>query len=435
MSYGYLIPANGFTAEVWFSRAAVPPAAQYPFLFSQYTQAQAGWSTLSSLNGRQFAVYCSPSSGALVLDIHKESGTQVAVWTDPSPAGYEADGTWHHLVFRMQDNKTSWSLWLDNVAYASGSCSQAIDWKPGILCVGGGYAPHLGFYGQYQWADRLAMFAAVNKPLSDSRVSEHYTAGNGGTVYYGDDEVERLTRIYDWTDTPITCRDSDAALATLQGLEVAGTNALDAVLDTAAAASGYVFADGQSWIQYHNKRHRYNRFSLFTFSELTISGVESGIEFVTDDEKIYNDIRGIRPYGGSYRLVDTQSIDEFGRRTYEFTLPITSAEELRNSVGWLLSRYGTEHLRISGVTLRAETSAFIEHAVTGRIEIGDHIVIDDLPDWAPVQTMELSVEGMSLDADFKNGKWAMSFNLTPAEFDQVFQIGVSVLGGKDKVAL
>lgn len=435
MSYGYLIPANGFSVEVWFARAAVPAAAEYPHLFAQYTQVQAGWSTTVGLNGRQMAVYCAPSTGALVVDIRNEAGAVVATWTDSSPSGYESDGVWHHLAFRMQANKVSWSLWLDNEAKASGSCSSAINWKPGVLSIGGGYAPHLGNYGTYQWADRLAMFAAVNKPLSDNRVSEHYAAGAGGTVYYGDDEVERLTRIYDWTDTPIMCRDSDSALATLQGIEVAGTNALDALLDTAAAASGYVFADGQSWIQYHNKRHRYNRFSLFTFSETTASGVEAGIEFVTDDEKIYNDIRGIRPYGGSYRLVDTESVDEFGRRTYEFTLPITSAEELRNSVGWLLSRYGMQHLRISGVSLRAETSAYVEHAITGRIEIGDHIVIDDLPEWAPVQTMELAVEGMSLDADFVHGNWVMSFNLTPAEFDQVFQIGVSVLGGKDKVAL
>lgn len=434
MSYGYLIPANGFTVEGWFARAAVPGAGTYPHLFSQYTQAQAGWSTQIGINGRQVCLYCAPLTGALTLGIYLENGTQVAVWVDPSPGGYASDGGWHHFVFRMAGT-VNWALWLDNVVLSSGACSSAIDWKPGVLTFGGGYAPHLGNFGLYQWDDRLAMFAATNKILSDSRISEHYTAGAGGTVYYGDNEVQRLNRICDWTDTPVMCRDTDVAVASLQGIKVIGTNALDALLDTAAAASGYIFADGQSWLQYHNKRHRYNAFNLFTFSETTASGVEVGVEFVTDDEKIYNDIRGTRPFGGSYRMVDTVSIEEFGRRTYEFTLGITSAEELRNSVGWLLSRYGSEHLRISGVSLRAESSALIEQAVTGRVEIGDHIVIDDLPDWAPVQTMELSVEGMSLDASFVEGSWVMSFNLTPADFDQVFQIGVSALGGNDKVAL
>ena len=435
MAHGYLTVANGFTIECWFRRSTAPTSANYELLFGQTTQANPVWNTNNLVNGRQLWFGCYATTGAFYLHTYTEAGVQMTAWIDPSPSGYQNDNEWHHVAVRLGTNKTTWTVFLDGQVLATVTGAAAADWKPGVLSIGGTYAPHLGNFGAYLWTEGLAMVAATNKALSNNRILEHYTAGAGGTVYYGDNEVQRMNRIFDWTDTPVPCRDLDANLSVLQGIAVAGTNALDALLDTAEAASGYVFADGQTWIQYHNKRHRYNRFSVFTFAESLGSAVDAGIDFITDEERIYNDVRGKRPYGGSYRMRDSVSVDEYGRRTYEFTLPITSSEELRNTVGWILSRYGQEHLRVAGVSLSAESSAVLEAATTGRIEIGDRVVIDELPDWAPVSRLEMAVEGMSLEADFVEETWRMSFNLSPAEFDQVFQIGVSRLGGTDRIAL
>lgn len=431
MSYGYLKASTGFVVECWFKRSTTNIV--YETLFSQYTQASPSYSSQITVNGRQFWLGFHQTTSALMLMAAKEDGTLVVNWTDPSPVGYPDDDTWHHVAVRMMADKITWRVWLDGAILASITGSAAVNWNPGLLTVGGAYAPHLGLYGADLYQKTLANVAVVNVPLAGARVVEHYAAGNSGTVYYGDDEVERLTRILDWTDTPLVCRDLDEPLTTLQGIEVAGTNALDALMDTSDSARGYSFADGHTWIQYHNKRHRYNKHVVFTFSESIQSSPESGVDFITDEEKIFNDIRGKRPYGGSYRMKDNVSIDEFGRRTYEFSVAITSSEELRNTVGWLLSRYGTAHLRVSGLTLRAESSEVIEEAV-GRIEIGDHIVFDELPEYAPVRDIELTVEGISMNANFTEKYWEMSFNLSPAEFDRVFQVGVSTVGD-NKVAL
>lgn len=433
--YGYLTPTGGFTIEVWSKRDAVPPGSTYECIASQFTQAAATWTSSLTTNGRQFFWGFSPTTGAMYVTASKENGTAVMSWTDPSPSGYEDDNAWHHFGIRLAANKTTFTMFVDGVPVATATASAAIDWAPGILTLGAIYAPHLGQWGWHMYRQALAYVTVRNAALTDNRILEHYTAASGGTVYYGDNEVQRLNRIFDWTDTPTICRDLDAPLSSLQGIQVSGTNALDALNQTANDAGGYAFADGQTWIQYHNKRHRYNRFSLFTFAESLGSSVEAGIDMITDDERIWNDVRGKRPYGGSYRMRDEVSISEYGRKTHEFSLAITSSEELRNTVGWLLSRYGTKHLRVSGVTVRAESSDLIEEATTGRIEIGDHIVLDELPDWSPLSRMELAVEGMSLDANFRDRTWAMTFNLTPAEFDRVFQIGVSALGSNDKVAL
>ena len=45
-------------------------------------------------------------------------------------------------------------------------------------------------------AGALAFAAATNVPLTNNRIIEHRIAATGGTVYYGDDEVERLARIF-----------------------------------------------------------------------------------------------------------------------------------------------------------------------------------------------------------------------------------------------
>jgi hypothetical protein len=72
------------------------------------------------------------------------------------------------------------------------------------MSFGGSYTAALGNFGDLLYNGSLAYFAAWDTALSDSRILEHYTAGNGGTVFYGDDEVKRLGRILDYCNVPMT---------------------------------------------------------------------------------------------------------------------------------------------------------------------------------------------------------------------------------------
>jgi hypothetical protein len=204
MSFGYLIPTNGFTVEIWFKRDTVP--VSFETLINQRTQATVNWTGAINTVGRQFVLEMS-SAGALLITVNNESataGTTVISYADASPTGYGNDNVWHHVAFRLAADKVSWALFLDGVSYATGTASAAVNWNPGLLTIGGQYAPHVGDFGSFIWSKWLAYAVVYNTPLTDNRIFEHYTAGSGGTVYYGDNEVQRLTRIADWAEVQIS---------------------------------------------------------------------------------------------------------------------------------------------------------------------------------------------------------------------------------------
>jgi len=436
MSFGYVTPTGGFTIEVWFKRDAIP-ASISATLFNQRTQAAVSWQVGVNGIGRQLLVEVLATSGALSLQLWNEgatAGTQVVSWTDGSPGGYANDNQWHHVALRMGTNKTSWTIFLDGAVYASGTASAALNWNPGIFTFGAQYAPQVGDFGSFIWEKWLAYPTIYQYPLTDNRIFEHYTAGSGGTVYYGDDEVTRLTRIADWAEVPDQSREFEAALGNLQGIQVDGTNALTAFQETATAIGGLIFADGQSRLVYHNRRHRYNRWSVATLAESTDSAPEYGVTFTIDDSRIYNDVRGERPFGSTVRLVDNISKSAYGRKTYSFSIPVTTHEELQNAVSWIATNYRDAVVRISDVSFRAESSDLIEWLGTGGVNIGDHIVLDEMPPSdAPEVKMDFTVEKISISADIKNRVWIVKLQLSPYYLNQVFEVGLSNLGTKYKI--
>jgi len=435
MSFGYVTPSTGFTIELWFKRDAQEAQAQT--LVSQRTQASVNWPTQQiHVQGRQFAVEIT-ATGAIVVAFLNEAtntGTSVGQWTDPSPAGYGTDNQWHHFALRVMSNKTTYAVFLDGVKLVEQNTTVALNWKPGFLTFGAQYSPAVGNWGSYIWNKWFSYFAVYQKPLTDNRIFEHFTAGSGGTVYYGDDEVTRLTRIADWAEVPDQSREFEYAVTTLQGIQVDGTNALTGFQDTAASAGGLVFADGQSRLVYHNRRHRYNRWNVVTLGESLQSAPEVGVTFTIDDENIYNDIRGDRPFGATVRVTDDVSKAAHGRKTFTFTLSVTTHEELQNAVAWLAAQYRYPRVRVSEVEFSAETSDIIQWVGTGGVTIGDHLTLIELPgEAAPEGTMEFTVEKIVLNVDIRNRKYTVGMSLSPWELNNVFQVGMSNLGNQYKI--
>lgn len=431
MAYGYVTANGGFTVEIWFKRALSAPSSFT--LFSQQTQNRAvSNNTNPSINGRHFLVYLQ-STGELSVDFRKESDNTQLYWYIGSNQ-YGTDGEWHFMALKLAaSDKRTFKVFVDGNLDTTQILSAVPDWKPGTLTIGASYAPYLGNFGDGLFEGSLAYAAVWDEELTDSKIQEHYTAGNGGTIFYGDDEVTRLGRIFDFCGVPVPARRYDDPVTTLQGIQIAGQNGLTKTLETAKDASGLVFADGQSVMTYHNRRHRYNRPILATLSEDTASAPDVGMDFGTDDTKVYNDVRAQRSYGGSARIRNKASMFEYGQKTYELTLSITSDDEMRNAGTWVAERYGEDEVRISGVTLSAESSDLIEELVA-TVNIGDRIAFDDLPENVPTNYMEFVVEGISVNADFKEKTWSLGLELSPAELWNVMQVGVSTLGDGSRIA-
>lgn len=430
MSFGYVTTTDGFYVESWILQNGA--AGRYCAIATQYTQADSTWGILGSTRGRQFWFGLN-AAGALYLDVWGKDGVERITWTDPAPVNI-IDNAWHHVACRLGTDKRTFTVFVDGLPIASTASAVDLVWDAGVLVFAGQYQPKFGSYGWGVWPGRMAYIAAKDAYISDNKVWDHYSSGNGGAVYYGDNEVMRINRVLDWADTPEQARQLDLPMVQLQGIEVTGANALDKTQEAAEAATGYAFADGQTKIIYHNRRRRYNRYSVFTLAESLGTAIEAGVAFSIDDSWVYNDVRGDRPFGSNIRMLNQDSINAYGRKVYKITLPVTSHEELRNAVGWLLSKYKTDRLRVESVTIEASTSTSLHPAATGKIQIGDRITLDEQPSHAPQPTLEFTVEGLSVDIDFKEPHWKTTFNLSPAEYDRVFEIGVSALGAGDRIA-
>lgn len=442
MAYGYVNPVTGFTIELWFKSNATSP--NFRALFNSRTQGNVSWFTgaLPNSIGRQMIVSMTssvaPTPNALTINMVREntnSGSVAMTWTDTSGPAYASDNQWHHLAIRLLNNQKTWTVFVDGEIVGSGTTTLAVVWKPSVQLFGGEYAGHIGDPGSNFWKGWLAYPTMYERALSDNRILEHYTAGTGGTVYYGDTEGMRLDRIAEWAELPEQSREFETSVVTLQGIQVEGSNALQAMQDATFASGGKIFADGQSRLVYHNRRHSYNRWSVVKFAESLTAAPEVGIVFTLDNRYIYNDIRGERPFGSQVRLIDDDSKAAYGRKVLSFSVTLTDAIELQNYVSWLASQYRDASVRISNISLRSSSSDVIEWAATGGLQLGDVITFDEMPvDQAPDAQMKFVVEKIGCEVDIINREWILDLELSPFDVNEVFQIGVTGLGSRYRVA-
>ena len=442
MAYGYLDKELGFTVEGWFYRTAAPTVTEA--IFAQYTQnPSVRWAGVATqINGRQ--TLCWLENDTISYQVRNDNGTVVYTWTDATGGSYTSDSQWHHFAVRLRPigfvvsgvtlSQQKISIWLDGVLKVNEAApSQAINWAPGTLVFAGGYAPYLGNWGGDIYTGGLAYIAVFDRPLTDDRILEHYAAGNGGAVWAGDDEVTRLGRLYDIANVPECSRQFDSAVTTLQGVQITGQRSLEKVLDTAEDAGGMVFADGQSTLVYQNRRHKYNRTILQAFGEGNSGAPETGWELATDETHVVNDAHMSRLNAGSSQVRDLSSQAEFGVKSKNVELTLTSDDEVYNAGTWLVSRYATDMLRVDGVTLRAESSAIIEKLMSV-LNLGELIVFEHLPDNVPSDYFEFIVEAIDIDADFKAQTWELGLALSPNELNDVFQVGATVLCDGSRIA-
>jgi len=429
--YGYVTTDGGFTIECWMNRATVVGGTGYEALFTQRTQAPVTW--VNGEKGRTlwFGMNVNPAQG-FTLVLSDQIGTLLPSYVDTSPNGYHNDGQWHHVALVLDKaTKRQFSIYLDGALYQTqpAALSSDLNWLPGVITIAGGLAKEIGNTGFNAWNEKMAYVAIFNKELTAAQIQSHFLAGSGGEVFSGDTENERLTRIFEWSDIPPNYRQLEDDDTVLQGFKIDQTNALDQAQNTAADAGGYLFADGQGVMRKHNRRHRYNRWvELALGEEVNSTAPEVGMKFQTFEKYIYNDIRGSRPNGTKVRMQNSESQDANGRKVYSIEISVTDHEELLNSVLWILSRYGTDSVRVTGMKFECTTSYVLKELAYGRVEIGDVITLDNLPNPAPTQSMEFVVEGIDVDIDFLGKTWFVELTVSPHSLNKVFQICTSLLG-------
>jgi hypothetical protein len=416
---GFLTMENGWAVEAWFWASAPPPitTGRAQYIFSQDQQ-------ISDVRRRQALVGIRGTTGFLCvrMDTTSTAGdTALAFdWVGETDV---CDSSWHHVAVTMASDRRTCRIFLDGELVKTVRAPSTIRWTGGGVACFAGQRQDAPTYSYGFFNGRIAYCAFKDAFVPNSRIYEHYRAGSGGRVFYDEDEVTRMTRVLDWAETPREARALDPAVTRLMGFGAQGANNLQALQEQAKDAGGYVYADGQGVVRYHNRRRRYNRLPVVILSEENGTGVEADLQFEADHTWIANDIRGHRPYGPSFRMENAQSRQEFGRRIHKVELNVIGNDELKNAMSWLLYRYSDQHVRVPQCSLLVENDdATLWPFATGAyLDVGDKIQISGLPDNAPSETMEFFVEGISVDVE-AGSRWVTRYSLSPGDQDYVWQL-------------
>lgn len=265
----------------------------------------------------------------------------------------------------------------------------------------------------------MGHFAIYNRVLDADAIARHYEAGH--TAFSGDHEGVRLNRILDYADWPADWRDIDTGAASLTGENWDdGSATLDELHDAEANGGGVLFMSKDGKVTYRGRLSRVGVEPATTFAVDGPTAPEAPLAWSVDDTHVVNIITATRdaPGGISTTVIDQPSVDDLGEfRDDSFSLKVTTDKELIDRARDKLQRYKEPDVRVSQLVLNcsAGQSAEFWADVLG-LEIGSCILLDNLPDYAPGDSLAYFIESVN-DAVVIDGTVPIitfTYDLSPA---------------------
>lgn len=299
------------------------------------------------------------------------------------------DGLFHHLVFGLQaDGKTPF-LYIDNVARPVGAAASAtLNWKvSSVLDIG---VRNVNNYGG--WDGEVAKIAYYPAALSAARITAHYTAKT--TAFAGERTDTHLARLLGYR--PNLGSSLAVGLGTVGVHDTAGATLQRALLDTAKAEGGLVYADGTGQIIFLNRARNYDPVvaaSLDVEADLT-----SDYQVRIDNQRLLNDVTVSRTNGADQRIVNTASQAIYGPRQQTLTLIVNSDRDAADAAGWTVANQKTAAVRTPAITadITTMTSTSQAQAVLARTPL-DRVTLTNLPSWAP--PTDVTIQGRKIRID------------------------------------
>jgi hypothetical protein len=286
--------------------------------------------------------------------------------------------------------------------------------------------------GRYQnyASGRFGHLAVWDRALGDDEVAAIADLGTAPMgAAYGEAEDDRLYRL--------------ATFANFRGEVVADSGvstlhppawdtsalALGEIQSTAAAASGYVFMDGDGRLTYHARSRRQSAAIRYTLSDTLGLPYESDLDFIMDEDSIVNEVTFTRPDGVQGVVRDDASIAAYGRRSKSITVNVDTDAQASDAANAVLNPYSDPIVRCDSITFRATATPALFPLVLG-VEMGDKIRLADLPVSAPSGTADFYVESVQTDV-VVNGptpEWTTNLALSPASASDVWVLEDDLLG-------
>jgi len=233
------------------------------------------------------------------------------------------------------------------------------------------------------------------------------------------DEQARIGAVLDAVTTAGLTRNLDAGLEPVLAATLVQVKALRHIQEVLAGERGIFFVAGDGQLTFHNRHHRYvtaaGYTSQATFGQSAGQLYYLGLEYVLDDQYIYNDIQ-VNPSGtgeGIQVAGDATSKGKYWPRTLGVDAPWLAAGQGATLAGWLLYCYKDKHPRMPSITLDAEANTAGLHPQQLGRELGDRITVLKSGPGSLGINRDLWIEGIehSYDAGGARGlvtKWLLN---------------------------
>nr|BFE85837.1 hypothetical protein GCM10020093_084380 [Planobispora longispora] len=242
--------------------------------------------------------------------------------------------------------------------------------------------------------------------------SHVWSAGNGNT----ETTTARFTRLCALLGLSGTILGSSTTQISSQA--AGGKTPAAALRDVAAVEAGLVYASRASAdVVFETRAHRYNKASSLT---LTTTDIGGDLTWSDDDQPLVNDVTNQREGGADQRVKDQASIDAYGVYTGGSSQAWATDADALAAAQWEVYLGADPPPRVTQVRCPASTLAI--HTSVLALDLSDVITLTGLPATSPETSVELFVEGYQ--EDITEGLHSITFNTSPAEPYQVWQIGV-----------
>lgn len=229
------------------------------------------------------------------------------------------------------------------------------------------------------------------------------------------DRFNRLCTLLGLTGTVLGTTETEIDAQT-----AGGKAPVEALQDVASVEGGIVYASRSSnAIVLECRSHRFNKAVSIT---LTAGDVQNDLTWSDDDQPLKNDVTFQREEGAAQRVVNWDSVDEYGFCVDSDTQPWATDSDALAAAQWAVYKGADPPARVTQVTVIA--NALASHTSILGLEISDVIRLSGLPSaTSPRASADLHIEGYSETIEYNRHQ--ITFNTSPAEFNQVWQLQVA----------
>ncbi len=241
----------------------------------------------------------------------------------------------------------------------------------------------------------------------------------------------RVAAVLDSVGWPTADRDISTGKTTLQASTLANVSALQHLLDVQSAENGRLFCNGQGKVVFHDRyrplRAPYNA-SMATFGDGAGELPYTDTKIAYDDSTIWNEVIVQRDGGAPQTAIDNTSQASYFTRTLSRTGTLhINDNECYDAAQYLLSKYKEPELRILSISIVPRRDPDVLWPQVLAREIGDRVTVIRRPiTGGAAITRDYIIEAIQHDS--MPGFWTTKWQLSPAETEEYWVLGDSLLG-------